>query len=192
MSGWIAGFVSSGLLYALVATLVVVGAARLAGRPLGAAAGLALLATLFFVALTQHPFPDAATLHCPVRGARPQLEPFHFVRAGARFVRRGNTLGMALRDVTVLSTAMNYVVCVLVGATWAPLQRRFLLALGAGVALSLGIELTQLTGIWGLYPCAYRQFDVDDIILNVAGIATGHLVARRALSRRRSGRGARP
>lgn len=31
------------------------------------------------------------------------------------------------------------------------------------------IETTQLTGVWGIYPCAYRVFDVDDLLMNTLG-----------------------
>lgn len=44
-------------------------------------------------------------------------------------------------------------------------------------AASLTIELTQLTGVWGLYACAYRIFDVDDLITNTAGGFIGALIA---------------
>ncbi len=39
---------------------------------------------------------------------------------------------------------------------------------------SLLIETTQLTGIWGIYPCAYRLFDVDDLITNTLGGILGY------------------
>ena len=38
-----------------------------------------------------------------------------------------------------------------------------------GFLLSLAIELTQLSGFWGIYPCSYRQFDVDDLLTNTLG-----------------------
>jgi len=49
------------------------------------------------------------------------------------------------------------------------------------VLVSLGtsaaIELTQGTGVFGLYPCPYRLFDVDDLILNTLGGAVGVLIS---------------
>ncbi|HMR47702.1 MAG TPA: VanZ family protein [Arachnia sp.] len=49
----------------------------------------------------------------------------------------------------------------------------------AGVAfgLSLFIETTQLTALWGLYPCAYRYFDVGDLMTNTTGAILGSLAA---------------
>jgi glycopeptide antibiotics resistance protein len=58
------------------------------------------------------------------------------------------------------------------------------IATAAGLALSLLIETTQLTGVWFVYPCAYRHFDVDDVIFNTVGAALGALLAIR-FSRRR-------
>lgn len=42
--------------------------------------------------------------------------------------------------------------------------------------LSLFFELTQLSGIYGIYPRAYRLFDVDDLILNTLGGMLGYLL----------------
>lgn len=44
--------------------------------------------------------------------------------------------------------------------------------------LSLFFEVTQLTGIFGIYDSPYRLFDVDDIILNTFGGIVGYLVHR--------------
>lgn len=43
--------------------------------------------------------------------------------------------------------------------------------------LSLFFEVTQLTGLYGLYNAPYRLFDVDDLFLNTLGGALGYLVA---------------
>ena len=48
-------------------------------------------------------------------------------------------------------------------------------AIGLGVACFF--ELTQLTGLWGIYPCPYRLFDVDDIIVNTLGCMVGWALA---------------
>lgn len=56
-----------------------------------------------------------------------------------------------------------------------------------GFAVSLLIETAQLTGIFHLYPCSYRLFDVDDLIWNTLGALLGYAVAalaNRALPRR--------
>ncbi|MFL0364053.1 VanZ family protein [Pseudobacillus sp. 179-B 2D1 NHS] len=50
-------------------------------------------------------------------------------------------------------------------------------ALALGFALSLFYEITQVTGIYGIYKCPYRLFDVDDLMLNSTGALFGFLVA---------------
>ena len=44
--------------------------------------------------------------------------------------------------------------------------------------LSLFFELTQLTGLYFIYPRSYRLFDVDDLILNTLGGIIGYLIAK--------------
>ena len=43
--------------------------------------------------------------------------------------------------------------------------------------LSLFFELTQLSGLYGIYPRAYRVFDVDDLILNTTGGVIGFCIS---------------
>lgn len=53
----------------------------------------------------------------------------------------------------------------------------FLKTLLLSFALSLLFELTQLSGLYFLYPRGYRLFDVDDLIINSLGGAVGYLLA---------------
>ena len=54
-------------------------------------------------------------------------------------------------------------------------------ALGFGTALFF--EATQGTGLWGLYACPYRLFDVDDLLTNTAGAMLGGLAVRPVTAR---------
>ena len=47
----------------------------------------------------------------------------------------------------------------------------------AGFLVSLLYEVTQLTGLFFIYPRAYRIFDVDDLIINTLGAYLGYVVA---------------
>ncbi|NJP70789.1 VanZ family protein [Streptomyces sp. C1-2] len=47
----------------------------------------------------------------------------------------------------------------------------------AGFAGSLFFEVTQFTGLYGLYDCPYRLFAVDDLLANTAGAALGWALA---------------
>lgn len=44
-------------------------------------------------------------------------------------------------------------------------------------SVSLFFEITQLTGIYGIYNCAYRLFDVDDLMFNTLGAVVGFFLA---------------
>jgi glycopeptide antibiotics resistance protein/uncharacterized membrane protein len=47
----------------------------------------------------------------------------------------------------------------------------------SGFAVSLFIETAQLTGMFHLVPCSYREFDVDDLATNTLGALIGLLLA---------------
>ncbi|MEB3958747.1 VanZ family protein [Streptomyces kunmingensis] len=57
------------------------------------------------------------------------------------------------------------------------LRRGIAAAAVAGFGASLFFEVTQVTGLWGIYPCPYRLFDVDDLLLNTTGALLGWYVA---------------
>lgn len=48
--------------------------------------------------------------------------------------------------------------------------------------VSLFFEITQLTGIFGIYNCAYRLFDVDDLMSNTFGGVIGYFIAPAVLA----------
>ena len=81
-------------------------------------------------------------------------------------------------DILLASVVMNFALCAVIGMTMARHAASLRTAWCFGTILSLGVEITQLTGIWGIYPCAYRQFEVDDLILNVSGVLAGYLLGR--------------
>nr|WP_247651311.1 VanZ family protein [Roseovarius autotrophicus] len=143
-----------------------------------------LWVTFFFVFLTQHPFPDLQTLDCPVPSATPQLKLFRFWDTVAVLREQDRTLIGWLGNRTIAATLMNFLICLFIGLALSRHVRRFLIAMLFGATLSLTVELTQLTGIWGLYPCAYRQFNVDDLFMNVLGIIAGFVIGRGILTRK--------
>lgn len=53
-----------------------------------------------------------------------------------------------------------------------------------GLATSLLVETTQTTGVWSLYDCPYRVFDVDDLVVNTLGALVGSVLAYVVLDRR--------
>ncbi|MGW9124521.1 VanZ family protein [Paenibacillus chitinolyticus] len=55
-------------------------------------------------------------------------------------------------------------------------------ALGITFLLTLFYEVTQVTGIYGIYNCPYRIFDVDDLLLNTTGGVLGFFIAPAVLA----------
>lgn len=56
------------------------------------------------------------------------------------------------------------------------LKKSLLETIGFSFILSLFFELTQLTGLYGIYPRGYRLFDVDDLIINTFGGLIGYII----------------
>lgn len=100
-------------------------------------------------------------------------------------------MGTSLRDwlteLTISATALNLHACFIIGAALAFCIRKAAAAVLCGMAMTGLIELSQLTGFFGIYGCVWRQFDLDDLILNTAGVAIGFTVARFAGIRPRHG-----
>ena len=55
-------------------------------------------------------------------------------------------------------------------------KRKWWEVLILSLILSLFFEITQFTGLYGIYPRPYRLFDVDDLILNTAGGLFGYFL----------------
>jgi glycopeptide antibiotics resistance protein len=108
-------------------------------------------------------------------------------------VRPGSGIGVRLNLIPVvvdgpgsaLDAILNFFVFVPPGILLATLGWRLLPVLGAALAVTLGIELTQYVTDWG------RTADVNDLITNVLGAGLGWLSAWSIL-RARSMPGAPP
>jgi len=147
------------LFLVLLLALTIVGAVRAAHstRPLGTWIALAawFAATVF---MTVRPGSG--------EGVRVNLIPFVVDGPGSAF-----------------DAFRNFFVFVPFGLLLAVVGWRILAVLGAALAVSLAIEITQYVTNWG------RTADVNDLITNVAGAALGWFVAwviRHATSRRRT------
>lgn len=137
-------------------------------------------AGFFFIAIwayTIFPLPDGAyTCHSPI------WNPLDSVADVIRLQGESSSL---LTNRAFLQLALNVILFLPLG-----FLMRALLGLGVlastvvGFALSLLIEVTQLTGAFGAFPCAYRFFDTGDLVTNTTGAflgaAVGLLVMRRA------------
>lgn len=108
-----------------------------------------------------------------------QTTPFDTIGAIA-WGDAGSRVGLSalVRDPAFLQVALNVLLFVPLGYFVRRILRRgVVVATVLGFAVSLLIETTQTTGVWGLYDCAYRLLDVDDLILNTLGATVGSLVA---------------
>ncbi len=138
-----------------------------------------LICAYFMVIL---PLPADRTAFYP-SAATPQLDPLYALRVMEPALARLNPLSAAswwafLRNPAVYTTLFNVLLTLpfgvylryLFGRTWWQ-------AAAAGLALSLFFEVSQATGLFGIYLHPYRLFDVDDLATNTAGALAGSLVA---------------
>lgn len=140
------------------------------GRFVVWSAALVYLMAIWTYTLLPLPDPDA------IRCAGVNLDLFAFADdVRGAIGRRGRA---ALADPAVLQLLLNVLLFLPLGFFLRVLAGRGILtALLVGAGLSAFIEVTQLTGVWGLYPCAYRVFDVDDLLTNTVGAVLGSLAA---------------
>jgi glycopeptide antibiotics resistance protein len=167
-------------LLALVVMLpVAVVSYRRRGRAGGWSAVVVYLFLFYLLAAflqTIIPLPAEPAEYCAGQtyASTPQLRPGYFVDV----LRTRATVSGTWLNPAMWSTALNVVLLAPLGFFLRYLSGvRFLAATALGFVASLFFELTQLTGVWFIYPCAYRLFSVDDLILNTAGAALGWLVA---------------
>ncbi|CAN5457037.1 hypothetical protein BH09ACT12_BH09ACT12_12730 [soil metagenome] len=135
-----------------------------------------LAAAVYGLALwtyTLLPMPAAGTYFCKTTN----LDPLGSVRGLWVGDAGGGVTGL-LRDPVFLQLALNVLLFVPLGFFLRVIVKRgFLVAGLVGFVVSLLIETTQLTGVWSLYDCPYRLFDVDDLLVNTVGAVAGSLLS---------------
>ncbi|WP_213615651.1 VanZ family protein [Paenibacillus lactis] len=142
-----------------------------------------MLSALFLVLL---PLPDTRNT-CAMQSpdaVHYSLVPFHFVweiiHSRSVVWSQPSTYARVLTDSVFLQAAFNFLLLLPLGVYlryFFQHKRNWKKALGLGFALSLFYETTQITGIYGIYNCPYRIFDVDDLILNSTGALFGFIIA---------------
>lgn len=124
------------------------------------------------------PLPSAEaakTLH----GRRMQLVPFSFVYAIAKnthiVLSQPKTWLTLVNNDAFLTNLFNLFMTMPFGMYMRYYFRKsWKQTLVLSFCLSLFFELTQLSGLYFIYPGAYRLFDVDDLIVNTAGGIAGY------------------
>ncbi|UDY35246.1 VanZ family protein [Dermatobacter hominis] len=118
------------------------------------------------------PLPDPDDLVCQDPSFRP-FGSFQAIRAAGV-----DSLADLATNWPLASAVLNVLLFVPLGVILRWRYRRGAVVAGlVGLGVSLLVETTQLTGIWGVYPCAYRYFDVDDLITNTTGALIGSLLS---------------
>ncbi|MEM8603342.1 MAG: VanZ family protein [Cyanobacteria bacterium P01_H01_bin.121] len=128
------------------------------------------------------PLPSIGSNFCQLHDFRHQLQliPFHFIddliRTNKLAIAHVNLISILVSP-AALVTFFNVLLLLPLG-----FYLRYYFQAGRNTTIliafftSLSFEVTQLTGIYGLYPCQYRLFDVDDLMCNTAGALLGYSI----------------
>ncbi len=188
MSVYASNITLAAMLFPLVALLITLPYLVYQYRKAGSVPWLRTLAVYSFVFylmcayfLVLLPLPADRTAFVPY-AAVPQLEPLHFLRAFLAETDASlsdpSTWLDAVRDPYVYEAFFNVLLLVPLGMYLRYYFRRtWWQTLLIGCAVTLSFELSQLTGLWGLYEHPYRLFDVDDLLTNALGAMTGFWLA---------------
>lgn len=141
-----------------------------------------LLCAYFLVLL---PLPEDRTALVPY-AQTPQFVPFNFVHeflAETTFsISDPSTWLGTLRDPYIYEAIFNVLLLVPLGMYLRYYFRRtWWQTLAIGFLVTLSFEMTQLTGLWGIYEHPYRLFDVDDLLMNTLGAMVGFWMVGPAL-----------
>ncbi|NIH77796.1 VanZ family protein [Amycolatopsis viridis] len=125
------------------------------------------------LAVTFLPLPGAGA---PGLARNIQLTPFQWIADSRREAVQGGV--HALSTLAFDQMTMDVLLFVPLGLFARMLWKRgFTAAVLLGFAVSLAVEITQLTANFGTAPHQYRIFDVDDLISNTTGAALGWIAA---------------
>ena len=107
----------------------------------------------------------------------PQLIPFTFIGDFIEAFKETSGILSFLKSPIVYTTLFNIAITIPFGIYLRYyFKKKWYTTIIYTFLLSLYFEITQLTGLYGLYPKAYRLFDVDDLIINTLGGLIGYLI----------------
>lgn len=107
----------------------------------------------------------------------PQLIPFAFLGDFVEAFKESNGVLAFLESPIVYTTLFNLAITIPFGIYLRYyFKKKWYTTIIYTFLLSLYFEITQVTGLYGLYPKAYRLFDVDDLIINTLGGLIGYLL----------------
>lgn len=132
----------------------------------------------YFMVILPLPSIDAVS---KMTGPKTQLHLFQFIRDMMATVNF-NIIGFSdilniLKSSTVYTVLFNIVLTLPFGVYLRYFfKKKWYHTLMYTFLLSLFFELTQLSGLYGIYPRPYRLFDVDDLLVNTLGGLIGHAI----------------
>ena len=129
--------------------------------------------SVYFLAIFPLPDRDSIDMNSPVS----QLIPFAFVFDIIKESAEIKNIGMFFQNSSVYTVLFNILMFMPFGMY---LRYYFKNDLKKTVIFSflfsLFLEITQLTGLYFIYPHPYRLFDVDDLIINTLGTIFGYFI----------------
>ena len=132
------------------------------------------LLTAYFLVILPLPSKEEV-LTMPTK--TPQLIPFDFVGDFVETFKQTSGVLSFLKSPIVYTTLFNIAITVPFGIYLRYyFKKKWYTSIIYTFLLSLYFEITQLTGLYGLYPKAYRLFDVDDLFINTLGGIIGYLI----------------
>lgn len=139
---------------------------------------LYLLTAYFMIILPLPSFEEVANYIGPTM----QLNPFQFIQDIDQTtifnITDLNSLLNFLNKSTVYTVLFNVLLTIPFGIYLKYLfHKKWYQVIIISFFLSLFFELTQLTGLYGIYPKPYRLFDVDDLIVNTFGGILGYVIS---------------
>ncbi len=139
---------------------------------------LYLLCAYFLVILPLPSKEYVSTLKTP----RYQLELFRFIKDFINYsgfkINNINTYNIALKSPLFYQPLYNIILTIPFGIYLRYYYKCNLLkTIMLSFLLSLFFEVTQITGLYGIYSRNYRLFDVDDLLLNTFGGIIGYLLS---------------
>ena len=138
---------------------------------------LYLISAYFLVILPLPSITEVAKLKTP----RTQLIPFHFITSFINetsfIITDPNTYLKALSENCFYQVLYNIILTMPFGIYLRYYYKCSLRkTIFSSFLLSLFFEVTQLSGLYGIYPRGYRLFDIDDLILNTTGGILGYFM----------------
>lgn len=136
---------------------------------------LYLLCSYFLVILPLPSIKKVATMTGPTM----QLTPFQFIRdiivTNTFDINNITDVIKIFKNSTIYTVIFNIVLTIPFGVYIRYIfKKNWFQTLFCTFFLSLFFEITQLTGLYGIYPRPYRLFDVDDLLVNSLGGLIGY------------------